>query len=66
MTDRPALAAEGRVILDTVEGLLGLIDRPRRELGQLEDALARAGWPWSRRVSLWLDDLVLAHEARTR
>jgi hypothetical protein len=50
------------VIPSTVEAFLRLLDRPRLERGRLEDALARAGWPWSSRVSLWIDDLVLAEE----
>jgi hypothetical protein len=27
-----------------------------------ESALAAAGWPWSRRLSLWLDSLILIEE----
>lgn len=50
------------MIPDTVEGLLRLIDRARLERGRLEDALARAGWPWIRSASLWVDDLVLEEE----
>lgn len=29
---------------------------------QLELALDSAGWPWSRRISLWLDYLVILEE----
>jgi hypothetical protein len=50
------------VIPETAEALLRLLDRPRIERERLEDALARAGWPWSSRVSLWLDDLILVEE----
>lgn len=28
----------------------------------VEAALASAGWPWSRRLSLWIDALVLLEE----
>lgn len=31
-------------------------------LAQLEVALDFASWPWSRRISLWLDALVLIEE----
>jgi hypothetical protein len=30
--------------------------------GQLELALDFAGWPWSRRLSLWIDCLVILEE----
>jgi hypothetical protein len=32
--------------------------RARRERGRVEDALARAGWPWISAISRWIDDLV--------
>jgi len=30
--------------------------------GEIEAALDASGWPWSRRLSLWLDALVLMEE----
>jgi hypothetical protein len=34
-----------------------------RELrGQVEDALAAAGWPWRPALSRWIDSLVIAEE----
>jgi hypothetical protein len=29
---------------------------------QVEEALGGAGWPWSRRLSLWLDALLMLEE----
>ena len=54
------------MIPDTVAALLEMIDRPRRELGRLEDALARAGWQWCERVSATVDNLVLEIEDLAR
>ncbi len=34
----------------------------RAARGEIEATLAAAGWPWSRRLSLWLDVLVLLEE----
>ncbi len=34
----------------------------RAARGQLELALDGAGWPWSRRLSLWIDALVILEE----
>jgi hypothetical protein len=34
----------------------------RHARGELEQTLAANGWPWSRRVSLWIDALVLLEE----
>lgn len=34
----------------------------RAARGQLEDVLAAAGWIYSRRLSLWLDALVILEE----
>ena len=43
-----------------------LIDHPRRLLGQIEDAMARTGWPFSGTVSSWVDALVLEIEDQDR
>lgn len=32
----------------------------------VEAALDAAGWPWSRRLSLWIDALVIVEEAGRR
>lgn len=32
---------------------------------QIESALAVAGWPWSSRLSAWLDALVILEEGAT-
>lgn len=34
----------------------------RAARGQLEDVLAATGWTYSRRLSLWLDALVILEE----
>jgi hypothetical protein len=34
----------------------------RATRGVVEDALDSAGWPWSRRLSLWLDALLIIEE----
>jgi hypothetical protein len=52
------------MIPDTPAALLRLIDRARLERGRLENALARAGWPWILSVSLWIDYLVIEEEER--
>ncbi len=40
------------------------VDRQARAArADVERALDAAGWPWSRRISLWLDALVLVEEA---
>ncbi len=31
--------------------------------GEVEAALDHAGWPWSRRLSLWLDALLVLQES---
>jgi hypothetical protein len=46
----------------TIEGLLRLIDQPRRHRGLLEDELARRGWPWRALWSGWIDELVSLEE----
>ena len=35
----------------------------RAARGQVEDVLASAGWPFLRRLSLWIDALVIVEEA---
>ena len=37
----------------------------RADRGEGEEALDSAGWPWARRVSLWLDALLMLEENRT-
>jgi hypothetical protein len=40
--------------------------RARRERGRVEEALARAGWPWSiPAMSRWLDELWHVEERAT-
>jgi hypothetical protein len=36
----------------------------RAARGQTEHALDRAGWPWSLRLSRWIDALVVLEEQR--
>jgi hypothetical protein len=38
----------------------------RAARGVTEAALDAAGWPWSRRISLWLDALVVLEEQGER
>ncbi len=52
------------MIPDTPAALLRLIDRARPERGRIEEALARAGWPWIRLISFWIDGLVVEEEER--
>lgn len=47
-----------------------MVDPPRRAAAhaarrQIEDTLAANGWPWSRRLSLWIDALILLEECAT-
>jgi len=37
-------------------------DLARAARAELEAALDGAGWPWARRLSLWLDALVILEE----
>jgi hypothetical protein len=39
--------------------------RARHERGRVEDALARAGWPWIPAMSRWLDELWHVEERAT-
>ncbi len=34
----------------------------RAARGEIESALDAVGWPWARRLSLWIDVLVLVEE----
>jgi hypothetical protein len=42
--------------------LVGAGASARAVRGTVEASLERAGWPWSRRLSLWLDTLVTLEE----
>lgn len=49
-----------------VTGALDLVDvRPsdtQLARAEIEDAVAGAGWPWSRRLSRWIDALLVLEE----
>jgi hypothetical protein len=40
----------------------GLAEEARSARGEVEGALARRGWPYSRRLSLWVDSLLVIEE----
>ena len=62
----PVTPGVGRERLPTGSGLRAIVTRhhlqARAARGQMELALDAAGWPWSRRLSLWIDALVVLEE----
>lgn len=63
----PGQRAQGARALRSSEVVIGLAHRrrptARAARGVIEAALDAHGWPWSRRLSLWVDVLVVTEES---
>ncbi len=60
--DAAGAGAKGMVTLTIAYALPERQACARAARGEIEAALDGAGWPWSRRFSLWIDVLVIVEE----